>query len=58
MGSIKKMVEETIPGIDVLSLMIGKTVIQVLSNLWWTGDRCECFAFAPAKPDSTNESFD
>ncbi|CAB1351188.1 unnamed protein product [Coregonus sp. 'balchen'] len=25
MGSIKKMIEETIPGIDVLSLMIGKT---------------------------------
>lgn len=62
MGSIKKMIEEAIPGIDVLSLMIGKTVIQVLSNLCWTaipcGDRCECFAFAPAKPDSTNESFD
>lgn len=33
MGSIKKMIEEAIPGIDVLSLMIGKTVIQVLSTL-------------------------
>uniref|UniRef100_A0A8C7TM77 Palmitoyl-protein thioesterase 1 n=1 Tax=Oncorhynchus mykiss TaxID=8022 RepID=A0A8C7TM77_ONCMY len=32
MGSIKKMVEETIPGIDVLSLMIGKTVIQDTEN--------------------------
>uniref|UniRef100_A0A8C7G7I0 Palmitoyl-protein thioesterase 1 n=1 Tax=Oncorhynchus kisutch TaxID=8019 RepID=A0A8C7G7I0_ONCKI len=32
MGSIKKMVEETIPGIDVLSLMIGKTDIQDTEN--------------------------
>uniref|UniRef100_A0A4W5MBF4 Palmitoyl-protein thioesterase 1 n=1 Tax=Hucho hucho TaxID=62062 RepID=A0A4W5MBF4_9TELE len=32
MGSIKKMIEETIPGIDVLSLMIGKTVSQDTEN--------------------------
>ncbi|XP_014033046.1 palmitoyl-protein thioesterase 1 [Salmo salar] len=32
MGSIKKMIEEAIPGIDVLSLMIGKTVIQDTEN--------------------------
>ncbi len=31
MGAIKKMVEEEISGIYVLSLMIGKNVIQVLS---------------------------
>lgn len=30
MGAIKKMVEEELPGIYVLSLMIGKTVVQVL----------------------------
>ena len=29
MGSIKKMIEEDISGIYVLSLMIGKNVIQV-----------------------------
>lgn len=29
MGSIKKMVEEEISGIYVLSLMIGKDVVQV-----------------------------
>uniref|UniRef100_A0A8C8CWA1 Palmitoyl-protein thioesterase 1 n=1 Tax=Oncorhynchus tshawytscha TaxID=74940 RepID=A0A8C8CWA1_ONCTS len=32
MGSIKKMIEEAVPGIDVLSLMIGKTVIQDTEN--------------------------
>lgn len=29
MGAIKKMVEEELPGIYVLSLMIGKTIAQV-----------------------------
>lgn len=29
MGAIKKMIEEEIPGIYVLSLMIGKNVVQV-----------------------------
>ncbi len=29
MGAIKKMIEEDIPGIYVLSLMIGKNVFQV-----------------------------
>lgn len=30
MGAIKKMVEEELPGIYVLSLMIGKTLKEVL----------------------------
>lgn len=30
MGSIKKMVETEVPGIYVLSLMIGKTIAEVL----------------------------
>uniref|UniRef100_A0AAY4CGR1 Palmitoyl-protein thioesterase 1 n=1 Tax=Denticeps clupeoides TaxID=299321 RepID=A0AAY4CGR1_9TELE len=32
MGSIKKMVEEDVPGIYVLSLMIGKSVVQDTEN--------------------------
>uniref|UniRef100_A0A673J9S2 Palmitoyl-protein thioesterase 1 n=1 Tax=Sinocyclocheilus rhinocerous TaxID=307959 RepID=A0A673J9S2_9TELE len=32
MGAIKKMVEEEVPGIYVLSLMIGKTVVQDTEN--------------------------
>ncbi|KAL0962447.1 hypothetical protein UPYG_G00340120 [Umbra pygmaea] len=32
MGAIKKMIEEFIPGIYVLSLMIGKTVVQDTEN--------------------------
>ncbi|CDQ79595.1 unnamed protein product [Oncorhynchus mykiss] len=48
MGSIKKMVEETIPGIDVLSLMIGKTVIQDTEN---------GFFMDPAGPGSQTEGW-
>jgi len=33
MGSIKKMIEEEISGVYVLSLMIGKNVAQVLVHL-------------------------
>lgn len=29
MGAVKKMLEEDIPGIHVLSLMVGKNVIEV-----------------------------
>lgn len=32
MGAVKKMLEEEIPGIRVLSLMIGKNVIEVKKN--------------------------
>lgn len=32
MGAVKKMLEEDIPGIHVLSLMVGKTVIEVKKN--------------------------
>lgn len=32
MGAIKKMVEEEIPGIYVLSLKIGQTVVEVNLN--------------------------
>lgn len=32
MGAVKKMVEEEVPGVYVLSLMIGKNVIEVNSR--------------------------
>lgn len=32
MGAVKKMLEEDIPGIHVLSLMVGKNVVEVKKN--------------------------
>uniref|UniRef100_A0A4W4EXL3 Palmitoyl-protein thioesterase 1 n=1 Tax=Electrophorus electricus TaxID=8005 RepID=A0A4W4EXL3_ELEEL len=45
MGSIKKMVEEEVPGIYVLSLMIGKNVVQDTENSFFM-DVNEQVAFA------------
>lgn len=36
MGAVKKMLEEEIPGIHVLSLMVGKSVIEVKKQFKFT----------------------
>lgn len=49
MGAVKKMLEQEIPGIHVLSLMVGKNVIEVKKtkktiqiHLFWSIDSLHC----------------
>ena len=38
MGSIKRMLEDKIPGVYVRSLMIGDSILKVMFMFWAVGD--------------------